>query len=138
MNTLLGVSWGCWFAAAFGSALGGVLRYAAQLLSGRPAVTGWPWGTFLVNLLGCLAIGLVAGWWFGRGQPPLGRALLMVGVLGGFTTYSSFALETVHLWNAGAATRALAYVLATTLTCVLAAAAGLWLWQQINSIGAAR
>jgi hypothetical protein len=89
-------------------------------------------------LLAGWLVGLLAGWWAGRGQPPLPRALLMVGVMGGFTTYSTFALETVHLWNAGAAARALAYVLATTLTCVLAAAAGLWLWQQINSIGAAR
>ena len=138
MSGLLGSPWVLWLAVAVGSALGGMARFAVGLLATRHTAPGWPWGTFTVNVLGSLAIGLLAGWWAGRGQPPLPRALLMVGVMGGFTTYSSFALETVHLWNAGAAMRALAYVLATTLTCVLAAAAGLWLWQQISSAGAAR
>ena len=138
MSGLLGAPWVLWLAVAVGSALGGMARFSVGLLATRHAAPGWPWGTFIVNVLGSLVIGLLAGWWTGRGQPPLPRALLMVGVMGGFTTYSSFALETVHLWNAGAATRALAYVLATTLTCVLAAAAGLWLWQQISSAGTAR
>lgn len=148
MNAVLGAPWVLWLAVAVGSALGGMARFAVQLLSARLASAealvngasrpGWPWGTLTVNVLGSLAIGLLAGWWAGRGQPPLPRALLMVGVMGGFTTYSSFALETVQLWNAGAASRALAYVLATTLACVLAAAAGLWLWQQLGSQGAAR
>ena len=152
MSAWLGAPWVLWLAVAVGSALGGVARFAVGLVATRldtahavsrgltvaVGAPGWPWGTFTVNVLGSLIIGLLAGWWAGRGQPPLPRALLMVGVMGGFTTYSSFALETVHLWNAGAASRALAYVLATTLTCVLAAAAGLWLWQQIGSTGAAR
>jgi CrcB protein len=164
VSGLLGAPWVLWLAVAVGSALGGVARFAVGLLATRlatghampSAVSGgvlntvgggvaavaappaWPWGTFAVNVVGSLVIGLLAGWWAGRGQPPLPRALLMVGVLGGFTTYSSFALETVQLWSAGAAPRALAYVLATTLLCVLAAAAGLWLWQQFGSQGAAR
>lgn len=138
MSGGLGAPWVLWLAVAVGSALGGVGRFAVGLLTTRHAVPGWPWGTFTVNVVGSLVIGLLAGWWAGRGQPPLPRALLMVGVLGGFTTYSSFALETVQLWGAGTAPRALAYVLATTLLCVLAAAAGLWLWQQFGSQGAAR
>ena len=152
MSGLLGAPWALWLAVAVGSALGGMARFAVGLVATRlvatPAMSNgvaagsatlvWPWGTFVVNVLGSLCIGLLAGWWTGRGQPPLPRALLMVGVLGGFTTYSSFALETVQLWNAGAASRALAYGLATTLLCVLAAAAGLWLWQQLGSPGAAR
>ena len=133
MSGILGAPWVLWLAVAVGSALGGMARFAVGLLATRHATPGWPWGTFTVNVLGSLAIGVLAGWWAGRGQPPLPRALLMVGVMGGFTTYSSFALETVQLWSAGAASRALAYVLATTLTCVLAAAAGLWLWQQLGS-----
>lgn len=138
MSGLLGAPWVLWVAVAVGSALGGVARFAVGLLTTRQAVPAWPWGTFTVNVVGSLVIGLLAGWWAGRGQPPLPRALLMVGVLGGFTTYSSFALETVQLLSAGAAPRALAYVLVTTLLCVMAAAAGLWLWQQFGSQGAAR
>lgn len=152
MSGWLGAPWVLWLAVAVGSALGGMARFAVGLVSARwqtaqAAASGvaaagttpaWPWGTFTVNVAGSLVIGLLAGWWAGRGQPPLPRALLMVGVLGGFTTYSSFALETVQLWNTGAAPRALAYVVVTTLVCVLAAAAGLWLWQQMGSQGAAR
>lgn len=133
MNGLPGTPWVLWAAVALGSAVGGVARFAVGLLAGRHAAPGWPWGTFAVNVVGCLAIGLVAGWWAGRGQPPLPRALVMVGVLGGFTTYSSFALEAVQLWGQGLGTRAMAYVAGTTLACLLAAAAGLWLWQQVFS-----
>ena len=136
MNGLLGTPWTLWLAVAVGSAAGGVARYAAQLLATRHAGPGWPWGTFTVNVLGCLVIGLVAGWWTSRGQPPLPRALVMVGVLGGFTTYSSFALETVHLWQQGLGGRAAAYVLLTTVASLVVAAAGLWLWQNTFSTAA--
>ena len=132
------MNWMVWAAVAAGSAIGGVLRFALAQGSQRMFGMAWPWGTFLVNALGCLAIGLVAGWWSSRGQPVLPRAFLMVGILGGFTTYSSFALETVLLWQQGAAARAAGYVVATTLVCVAAAAGGLWLWQQWISGGVAR
>lgn len=133
MSGLLGTPWMLWGAVAFGSAAGGVARYAVGLLAGRHAGPGWPWGTFMVNVLGCLVIGLMAGWWAGRGQPPLPRALVMVGVLGGFTTYSSFALEALQLWHQGLGSRAAAYVVGTTVVCLLAAAGGWWLWQQTGS-----
>jgi fluoride exporter len=136
MTGWLGAPWTLWVAVAFGSALGGVARYAFGLLAARYAGSGWPWGTWLVNVIGCLIIGLVAGWWAGRGQPPLPRALVMVGVLGGFTTYSSFALESVQLWQQGLGARTAAYVLTTTLVCLLAAGAGSWLWQQWESMAA--
>ena len=102
MSGLLGAPWALWLAVAVGSALGGMARFAVGLLATRHAAPGWPWGTFTVNVLGSLVIGLLAGWWVGRGQPPLPRALLMVGVMGGFTTYSTFALETVHRLGAAA------------------------------------
>lgn len=136
MTGWLGSPWGVWVAVAGGSALGGMARHAAGLLAGRHAGPGWPWGTFSVNVLGCFCIGLVAGWWTARGQPPLARALWMVGVLGGFTTYSSFALEAVQAWQAGFTLRAGGYVLATTIACLAAAALGLWVWQQAGSTGA--
>jgi CrcB protein len=86
-----------------GGFLGSVLRY---LLSG--AVQDWtknssfPYGTLTVNVLGCLVIGLLAQLSEARGAlTPETRAFLIIGVLGGFTTYSSFGNETVHLWRDG-------------------------------------
>ncbi len=62
----------------------------------------FPWGTFLVNVLGCFLFGVIAGLAASRGMVgPSGRAFLLVGVLGGFTTYSSFAFESVDLIRAG-------------------------------------
>jgi CrcB protein len=58
----------------------------------------FPWGTFVVNVFGCFLFGLIAGLATSRGPVgPTGRAFLLVGVLGGFTTYSSFAFESVEL-----------------------------------------
>lgn len=112
---------------AFGSALGGVARYAvARLLPTVPG--GWPLATMAVNVVGSFAIGWVAAWLSSRstagGDTEVLRVFLMTGVLGGFTTYSAFALETVTLGSSGALLRATAYVLATVVLCLAAAAAG--------------
>ena len=136
MTGWLGAPWSLWIAAAIGSAAGGTARYAIGLLAARQLGVGWHWGTFAVNVAGCLVIGLVAGWWTTHGQSPLVKALVMVGVLGGFTPYSSFALEVVQWWQQGLLLRAVAYVVATTLVCLLAAALGFWVWQQTGSTAA--
>lgn len=112
---------------AFGSALGGVARYAvARLLPTVPG--GWPLATMAANVVGSFAIGWVAAWLSSRatagGDTEVLRVFLMTGVLGGFTTYSAFALETVTLGSSGALLRATAYVLATVVLCLAAAAAG--------------
>lgn len=71
----------------------------AALRSFGPA---FPWGTFIVNVLGCFLFGVIAGLAASRGLfGPTGRAFLLVGVLGGFTTYSSFAFESVELVRTG-------------------------------------
>ena len=81
----------------------------------------FPWSTFAVNLLGCLIIGLLSGLaerldWFS----PSMRLLLLTGLLGGFTTFSAFGLETVHLLRRGELWIAGAYVLASVLACIFA------------------
>lgn len=81
----------------------------------------FPWSTFAVNLLGCLIIGLLSGLaerleWFS----PSMRLLLLTGLLGGFTTFSAFGLETVHLLRRGELWIAGTYVLASVLACVFA------------------
>ena len=81
----------------------------------------FPWSTFAVNLLGCLIIGLLSGLaerleWFS----PSMRLLLLTGLLGGFTTFSAFGLETVHLLRRGEPWIAAAYALASVLACIFA------------------
>jgi fluoride exporter len=113
-----------WLAVALGSALGGVGRYGLSRL--WPWVPGgWPTATMTVNLLGSFAIGLLSVVLSARaGGAETARLFWMTGVLGGFTTYSAFALETVTLAGAGEAMRAAAYVVVTVLACLVAAFAG--------------
>jgi len=86
----------------------------------------FPWSTFAVNVLGCLVMGILSGFierldWF---APPL-RLLLLTGLLGGFTTFSAFGLETVYLLRRGEVWLAAAYALASVIVCVVALWIGL-------------
>jgi CrcB protein len=111
-----------WLAVALGSALGGVARHGIARL--WPMVPGaWPVATMSVNIVGSFAIGLLAAL-TARDSGETARLFWMTGVLGGFTTYSAFALETVTLASAGAAGRAALYVAATVALCLVAAVAG--------------
>ena len=82
---------------ALGGAIGASLRHGAGLATMRMGLSGWPWATFFVNLLGSLLIGLLAGFLAFRGEALGGgqgmRLFLVTGVLGGFTTFSAFSLE---------------------------------------------
>lgn len=107
-----------------GGAAGAGLRYGVgQALSARLG-TGFPWGTMAVNLIGGLAMGLLAGW-LARGGGEPWRLLLGVGVLGGFTTFSAFGLDTMLLIERGQAGLAAAYVLASVIGAVGLTALGL-------------
>jgi CrcB protein len=110
--------------AAIGGALGALARWGVAEALPRPD-GGWPWATLLVNLTGCLLIGVLTGALAGRSpEPAWARPFLAVGVLGGFTTYSAFAVEAVGLAEAGRVAAAGGYVLASVLGGVLAVAAG--------------
>ena len=109
-----------WVAA--GGACGAVLRYCVQALTSGAE---FPWGTLVVNIAGCLAIGLAIGafagvTWF----EDVGRPFLVAGVLGGFTTFSAFSVDTVLLWEQGRVVPAVVYVLSSVACCLLAAALG--------------
>ena len=110
--------------AALGGALGASARWAvAEALPASP--TGWPWATLLVNLTGCLLLGVLLAVLAARSpEAPWPRPFLAVGVLGGYTTYSAFAVEVVELADAGAAVLAAGYVLVSVLGGVLAVAVG--------------
>ncbi len=98
-----------------GGAIGAGARHLIGLLALARFGPGFPWGTLAVNLAGGLAIGLVAGW-MGRsgGSEPL-RLFAAVGVLGGFTTFSAFSLETVLMIERGQFGAASAYVAASVV-----------------------
>lgn len=110
--------------------LGGAIGAGARHLTGRAALALWgpafPWGTLIVNLAGGMLMGLLAGWLAARssGDDAL-RYLLGVGVLGGYTTFSAFSLETATMLQRGDYGVALAYVLASVAGSILALFAGL-------------
>lgn len=87
-----------------GGLIGSVLRFAIHTLVQRAAgPDGFPWGTLAVNGLGCLAIGVLAGWPGARdvtGETM--KLFLVVGLFGGFTTFSTFAVDTFDLLHSGA------------------------------------
>jgi CrcB protein len=112
---------------AVGGALGGMARLAVGDLAAHWLGRGFPWGTLTVNVLGCLAIGALAtalGWPVASSPA---WSLLAVGGLGGFTTVSSFSLQTLTLWQEGRSGPAVVNGLATLVAGVAATALGWWL-----------
>jgi CrcB protein len=108
-----------WIAA--GGALGASLRWLVSGAVQARAATTFPFGTLAVNVLGCAAIGALAAWLHETHPREELRLFLVVGVLGGFTTMSAFAWETVSLADAGLSGRAALYLLLSNALCVGAA-----------------
>ena len=111
-----------------GGGLGAWLRYASGVIIGRslgPA-SQFPWATLSVNVLGSLAMGLLAGWLARHGTGGENwRLLLGVGLLGGFTTFSAYSLELVLMIERGAILSAALYAGVSILAGVAALVAGL-------------
>lgn len=111
---------------AAGGAIGAGLRHLVNLAALRLAGPNYPWGTLAVNLIGCLAMGLLIGVLTLRGQSSAAlRLFLATGVLGGFTTFSAFALDFVTLVERGRVDAALAYAAASVGLSIVAVFAGL-------------
>ncbi len=108
-----------------GGALGAMARYGAGLAAVRLGAGDFPWATLFVNVAGGLAMGVLAGTLGAEDQGA--RQLLGVGVLGGFTTFSAFSIETVRLIEGGQPDVALGYALASVLLAVSACWIGLLL-----------
>ncbi len=111
---------------ALGSALGGVARHAmSSAIDARlgGSAADFPWGTLVVNLLGSLLIGLLAGAGIKTGKPWAWQ-LLAIGVLGGFTTFSAFSLQVLELLRGERAMIAALYLLASVGACLAGAALG--------------
>jgi CrcB protein len=119
---------------AFGGALGAVCRYLVSL---AVKLTG-PWvatSTWLVNTLGCFIIGLLAGWLLNASVPSdtksIYNLLLVTGFCGGFTTFSSFALDAIKYLDNNQLPAAIIYVLASVIVGITSTALGLYIASKI-------
>jgi len=110
-----------------GGAIGAGARHLAGVAGLRWLGPGFPWATLFVNLLGSLLMGLLAGWLVRAGGSEQTRLFLAVGILGGFTTFSAFSLETFLMLQRGELGFAAAYVTASVIGGVFLLFAGLWL-----------
>ena len=122
-----------WWLLFAGGGAGAVARYALGLWIEARVGPGFPWGTFVINVGGCLAIGVLAALsdehqWI----TPAARLLLVTGLLGGFTTFSTFGLETWQLLEDGRTGLALAYAGASLGAGLLAVALALRLTRALN------
>lgn len=119
-------------AIAAGGAIGAVLRHFLNNAVTHVAGGDFPWGILTVNILGSLVMGLLVGLFaqfYDPGQTA--KAFLTVGILGGFTTFSSFSLDAVLLIERGAVLQAAAYVGASVFVSLLALAGGMHLMRTV-------
>jgi CrcB protein len=119
-------------AIAAGGAAGALLRYGVS--NGIHAVLGrgFPYGTLAVNIIGSLLMGFLYIWLIERlASGPVLRAFLLVGVLGAFTTFSTFSVETLNLMESGQLGKAILNVLASVVICIAAAGLGILLARQL-------
>lgn len=110
-------------AVAAGCAIGAVVRFEISRRIVERFGDAFPWGTLAVNLSGCLLAGILLAM-LDSTQASAWGLLLTVGLLGGYTTVSSFSLETLLLFQRGHSTGALVYIAASMFGCIIAAAAG--------------
>jgi fluoride exporter len=114
----------------FGAGIGGALRHGVNLGAVRLFGTGFPLGTFIVNVAGSFLMGLVAGYFAYRtGLPQHTRLFLTTGVLGGFTTFSAFSLDAALLVERHTYSLAAAYMLGSVILSLVALFAGLSLFR---------
>ena len=117
-----------------GGALGSLTRYAVSVLA-APISRELPWGTILINVSGSFIIGFFGTLTLASGRFPVSdnlRLLVMIGICGGFTTFSSFSLQTLDLMRAGAVTRAALNVALSVVLCVAAVAIGHMIASRLN------
>jgi CrcB protein len=116
-----------------GGGLGASLRHFINVTCAKCIGTGFPWGTFIINITGSLVMGLIAGYLAFKGEASqLWRLFLMTGILGGYTTFSAFSLDTALLYERGALGLAAAYVLGSVILSIAGLFAGLWLIRTLS------
>ena len=116
-----------------GGGLGAALRHGVNLVSARLFGTAFPWHTLIENVTGSLVMGLLAGWFAFKGDLPQGwRLFLTTGMLGGYTTFSAFSLDTALLYERGEFALAALYVLASVALSIGGLFAGLALVRHFS------
>lgn len=117
---------------AVGGAVGAVLRYGASVSIYSLLGRGFPYGTLFVNVSGSLLMGLLSVIMLERFDlGPEWRAAVLVGVLGSFTTFSTFSIETLNLLEQGELWRAMANIVLSVLVCLTAVWLGVLIGRQI-------
>jgi fluoride exporter len=117
-----------------GGAIGALGRYQFGRLSMHLFGTGWPWGTLGVNVIGGFLMGALGGWLarHGSGNDEPIRLFVGVGILGGFTTFSAFSLETALMIERGELSSAMLYAGASVALSAIALFAGLMLMRAVT------
>jgi len=115
---------------ALGGALGSVLRFGVITLTYKFFDIHFPWGTIFANLIGCFVIGLIWAILDSYDEPKHLKLFLITGLLGGFTTFSSFALENFNMFRAGEIKLVAANILISNIAGILLVFVGYYLTKQ--------
>jgi len=120
-----------WIVVGLGGAVGAMMRYRISLHMSHIVGDGFPWGTLVVNVIGCLVLGLLVAlvsWKYPIGD--IARTGLQVGLIGGFTTFSAFSMELLRMVEDGSWIHGFIYIVASLFLCVLAIVLGTALGRQ--------
>jgi fluoride exporter len=116
----------------FGGGLGATLRHAVNVACARGFGTAFPYGTFIINITGSIMMGLIAGYLAFKGEASQPwRLFVMTGILGGYTTFSAFSLDTALLYERSEIGLALFYVLGSVVLSIAGVFAGLALVRHL-------
>ena len=117
-----------WFAVAVGGALGSIARYALSTWIFDVSSHKFPYATLAVNVLGSFFMGILFVIIVEKAALPTEmRSLLMIGFIGAFTTFSTFSLDALGLWQNGHIFMSVVYMLATVILCLFAISSAIWL-----------
>ena len=125
---------------ALGGAIGTVARYWLSGVVAQMVGETFPWGTLLINVTGSFVIGFFAALTGPDGRvfvDTTGRQFVMVGICGGYTTFSAFSLQTLNLLNDGKYAHASVYIVASVVLCLLAVWVGAMLASMLNAVKSA-
>jgi CrcB protein len=115
-----------------GGGLGASLRHTVNIACAKGIGTSFPYGTFIINITGSIVMGLIAGYLAFKGEASQPwRLFLMTGILGGYTTFSAFSLDTALLYERGEIALALTYVLGSVVLSIAGLFAGLALVRHL-------